>query len=117
MNTMPGYDRWKTSDDDYEQRQADADRLDRLADKLRSDAVQLREIDETASELLDGDTYTEMFSVLADATDCGLMTLICEDRLMSDGQMSHFDALARLARMSKFMAEDRSAAIDRELQS
>lgn len=113
MSALPGYDHWKTTDFDGEARdaQAEAARTELLADGDRLAALDL-----TTSETLDGDDYTALFVVLADASESGLIARLAEGTPADRTNARQLDTFARLARLADRMAAQRQAAIARELQ-
>ena len=88
--------------------------IEAIATDIRADMGRMDDVEIRAAESLDEDTYTELFVTLAEASDCGLIELIESGALFDTGNMRHFDALKRLARLADKMRDTRATFIERE---
>jgi len=96
------------------QQDNDCDCCPPCADPVELSALRLAEIDVRVSEELDGDTCTDLFVVLADASDCNLVSRLAQGYPMGSMSARQLDVFARLARLADAMADERAIAIAHE---
>lgn len=79
---------------------------------LRQDTVRMADLDERASEELDGDTYRQLFAAMADFQESRLLQRLAEGDSMRDMFPGQLDVFARLAHLSEQLAAERRRRID-----
>lgn len=87
------------------------ERAEELEREIPKDAKRLAEIDRDASELLAGEQYERLFSVMADAEDSGLVAKLAEGEPLTSLPQAQLDVFARLVRLAKEIAAEREKAV------
>lgn len=117
MSGMPGYDLWLTTDTAYEDASRREDALDSIRDRLINDPAEIADIDVIASEELDGETYTNLLSVLADACLYRVLDVITNGGSMGDLVGRQQDVYDRLVALSDQMLEARNVELEKVAES
>ena len=112
MSGMPGYDLWKTTDTAYENAAADENTLDIIRERLMNSPTELADIDLTASEELDGETYTKLLSVLADASIYRVLDVITKGGSAADFKDHQRHVFERLTALADEMLEARNVKME-----
>lgn len=99
-----------THDDAGEAAELAARAINAEVDAIKADPSRLAEIDADVAFAFDGETF-EMYVVLSDASDCGLINRLAEGDDANKLNACQLDVFARLARIADRMSDAREVAV------